>query len=140
MSETAKSDLTRKQNIAFAAMIVPWVLVGIYVFFQIPRDEGEILWTESLNPGGWMAWVFPTATFFWVVAGILIAFSILAIRFPETPKRGILGIETTRGDRLFISLLIAGFLNLAWLGLEIGPQYLALVVSLVIAGGIFRYA
>ena len=32
------------------------------------------------------------------------------------------------------------FLNLAWLGLEIGPQYLALVVSLVIAGGIFRYA
>jgi hypothetical protein len=30
---------------------------------------------------------------------ILIVFTILAIRYPETPRRGILLIETTRGDR-----------------------------------------
>ncbi|MBJ3764287.1 DUF2160 domain-containing protein [Maribius pontilimi] len=103
-------------------------------------EDQAIQWTQSLNPGGWMAWVLPTALFFWIVAGILVVFTILAIRYPETPKLGVLGIETTRGDRLFISLLIAGFVNLAWLGLDLGPQYLALVVSFVIAGGVFRYA
>ena len=42
---------------------------------------------------------------------------VLAIRFPETPRVGILRIETTRGDRLFITLLGSAFINLAWLGL-----------------------
>ena len=56
-------------------------------------------------PGGWMAWVLPTALFFWVIGSLLITFAILAIRFPETPRLGVLRIETTRGDRLFISLL-----------------------------------
>jgi predicted small integral membrane protein len=32
------------------------------------------------------------------------------------PRVGILGIATTRGDRLFISLLGSAFIHLAWLG------------------------
>lgn len=87
----------------------------------------------------WMAWTWPTAAFFGVIAALLVVMTVLAIRYPETPRRGILGIETTRGDRLFISLLAAGFLNLAWLGLELGPQPVALAASLVVAAGIFRY-
>jgi len=86
----------------------------------------------------WMAWTWPTAAFFLVIAAILGVMSYLAIRHPETPRRGILGIETTRGDRLFISLLVAGFVNLAWLGLGLGSQWGALALSLVLAAGIFR--
>ena len=46
-----------------------------------------------------------------------VTFTMLAIKFPETPRNGILRIETTRGDRLFITLLGSAFINLAWLGL-----------------------
>ena len=53
----------------------------------------------------WMAWTLPTALFFAVIAAILVTFTILAIKFPEVPRIGILRIETTRGDRLFITLL-----------------------------------
>lgn len=88
---------------------------------------------------GWMAWTWPTAAFFGLIAAILVVMTFLAIRYPETPRRGILGIETTRGDRLFIALLAAAFLNLAWLGFDIAPQPYALVASLVVAAGIFRY-
>lgn len=87
----------------------------------------------------WMAWTWPTAIFFIVIASLLIAFTILAIRFPETPRVGILRIETTRGDRLFITLLGSAFINLAWLGLISGPQWGALIVCLVFAAAVFRW-
>jgi predicted small integral membrane protein len=87
----------------------------------------------------WMAWTTPTAIFFLVIAGLLITFTILAIKFPETPRVGILRIETTRGDRLFITLLGSAFINLIWLGLEVGPQPYALLVCLVYAAAVFRW-
>ena len=87
----------------------------------------------------WMAWTWPTAAFFAVIALLLIAFTVLAIRFPETPRRGILGIETTRGDRLFITLLASAFLNLAWLWAGIAPQPYALLACLALAVLIFRF-
>lgn len=87
----------------------------------------------------WMAWTWPTAVFFMVIAGLLIVFSVLAIRFPETPRVGVLRIETTRGDRLFITLLGSAFINLAWLGLVSGPQWGALIVCLVYAAAVFRW-
>jgi predicted small integral membrane protein len=87
----------------------------------------------------WMAWTTPTAIFFVVIACLLIVFTVLAIKFPETPRVGILRIETTRGDRLFITLLGSAFLNLIWLGLEVGPQPYALLVCLVYAAAVFRW-
>ncbi|SCY68133.1 DUF2160 domain-containing protein [Paracoccus tibetensis] len=87
----------------------------------------------------WMAWTTPTAIFFAVIALLLITFTILAIRFPETPRRGVLGIETTRGDRLFITLLGSAFINLAWLGLVGLAQPWALLVCLVWAAIVFRW-
>ncbi|TDH38357.1 hypothetical protein E2A64_04385 [Pseudohoeflea suaedae] len=87
----------------------------------------------------WMAWTWPTAIFFIVIALLLVTFTILAIRFPETPRTGILRIETTRGDRLFITLLGSAFINLAWLGLIGAPQWWALVVCLIYAAAVFRY-
>ena len=75
----------------------------------------------QLIPGFWMAWTFPVALFFWIIASLLIIMTLLAIRFPETPRVGILRIETTRGDRLFISLLGLG-LHPSWLALLCGPR------------------
>lgn len=87
----------------------------------------------------WMAWTTPTAIFFIVIALLLITFTVLAIRFPETPRQGILGIETTRGDRLFITLLGSAFINLVWLGLVGLAQPWALLVCLVYAAIVFRW-
>ena len=87
----------------------------------------------------WMAWTWPTAAFFAIIAGLLALFTFLAIRFPETPRRGVLGIETTRGDRLFITLLGSAFLNLAWLYFAFGPQPWALLVCLLYAAAVFRW-
>lgn len=87
----------------------------------------------------WMAWTLETAIFFGVIASLLVILTILAIKFPETPRVGVLRIETTRGDRLFITLLGSAFINLAWLGLEVGPQPYALLVCLVYAAAVFRW-
>ena len=83
-------------------------------------------------------WTFPTALFFWVIAALLLTLTWLAIRSPETPRRGILGIPTTRGDRLFISLLGSAFVNLAWLGFGGSPGWVGLVLSLIYAAAVFR--
>lgn len=87
----------------------------------------------------WMAWTYQTAIFFGIIAALLITFTILAIKYPETPRVGILRIETTRGDRLFITLLGSAFINLIWLGLEVAPQPYALLACLVYAAAVFRW-
>lgn len=54
------------------------------------------------------------------------------------PRFGLLRFETTRGDRLFISLLGSAFIHLAWLGL-VGPNlWWALALSLVLRHWRFR--
>ncbi len=86
----------------------------------------------------WMAWTWPTALFFASLAALLCIMSLLAVFRPETERVGVLGIPTTRGDRLFLSLLGAAFIHLAWLGL-VGPElWWASGLSLVYAVGVFR--
>ncbi|MDP4034542.1 MAG: DUF2160 domain-containing protein [Pseudorhodobacter sp.] len=87
----------------------------------------------------WMAWTTPTAIFFGVIACLLITFTVLAIRYPETPRIGVLHIETTRGDRLFISLLGSAFINLGWLAAFGSPLWGALIVCLIYAAAVFRW-
>jgi predicted small integral membrane protein len=86
-----------------------------------------------------MAWTFPVALFFWIIASLLIIMTLLTIRYPETPRIGALRIETTRGDRLFISLLGSAFLHLGWLFFFGMPLWGALIVSLVFAAAVFRW-
>jgi predicted small integral membrane protein len=83
--------------------------------------------------------VLPTALFFWAIGSLLVLFTILAIRFPETPRLGVLRIETTRGDRLFISLLGSGFINLIWLFAFGPPLWGALICCLIYAAAVFRW-
>lgn len=87
----------------------------------------------------WMAWTWQTATFFAIIAATLVTFTVLAIKYPETPRKGVLRMDTTRGDRLFITLLGSAFINLAWLGLLSTPQWGALIVSFVYALAVFRW-
>ncbi len=87
----------------------------------------------------WMAWTWPTAAFFAVIASLVLIFTFLAIRYPETPRVGILRTLTTRGDRLFITLLGSAFINLAWLGFGGSPQWAALILCLVFAAAVFRW-
>lgn len=87
----------------------------------------------------WMAWTWETAAFFSCIAGLLICMTIWELRAPGgAPRRGILAIDTTRGDRLFISLLCAAFIHLGWLGLFGTPLWGAFAVSIITAIAIFR--
>ncbi|MGY2051042.1 DUF2160 domain-containing protein [Methylobacterium sp. JK268] len=88
----------------------------------------------------WMAWTWQTATFFAVIAGLLLTLTLLALLRPETPRVGALRIPTTRGDRLFLTLVGAAFIHLAWLGL-VGPSLeWALGLSLLYGAALFRFA
>ena len=87
----------------------------------------------------WMAWTWQTALFFCAIAVLLAVMTALAIWRPETPRVGVLRFPTTRGDRLFISLLGAAFIHLAWIGF-MGPNlWWASAVSLVYGAMVFRY-
>ncbi|QFU16050.1 DUF2160 domain-containing protein [Microvirga thermotolerans] len=87
----------------------------------------------------WMAWTSQTALFFVGIASLLLVMTLLAIARPETERVGVLRIPTTRGDRLFISLLGAAFIHLTWLGLVGSDLWWAFGLSLVYAAAVFRY-
>lgn len=88
----------------------------------------------------WMAWTPETAAFFGVIAAMLAAMTVWELRRPGgAPRRGILLIETTRGDRLFIALLGSAFIHLAWLAFLGTPLWGAVLLSLLFAAAAFRY-
>jgi predicted small integral membrane protein len=66
----------------------------------------------------WMVWTTPVAVFFSCVVLMLIGMTVWEIKSPTTLRKGFLPIATTRGDRLFIGLLSAAYVNLAWVGLS----------------------
>ena len=88
----------------------------------------------------WMAWTWQTAAFFVFIAVCLTVMVLWEKRVPGgTPRRGVLGLDTTRGDRLFISLLSSAFIHLGWLGL-VGPfLWIATIISVAFAIVVFRY-
>ncbi|AUC95254.1 MULTISPECIES: DUF2160 domain-containing protein [Bradyrhizobium] len=101
----------------------------------------------------WMAWTWPTAVFFVLLACTLGMMTWLAIAYPEAERVGVLRIPTTRGDRLFVSLVLAAVIHLLWIGLvgtdpiftlpigegvEISSLWLGTVISLLSAVVIFR--
>jgi len=88
----------------------------------------------------WMAWTWPTAIFFLTIVAMLVGMTVWEWAVPGgSPRVGLLRIETTRGDRFFVSLLGSAFITLAWLGL-VGPDlWWAVGVCLVYALGVFRW-
>jgi len=88
----------------------------------------------------WMAWTWQTAAFFGIILFILLAMTVWEIRSPGGgQRRGVLTIETTRGDRLFISLLGSAFIHLAWLGLLGPPLWIAFGISIIYTLCVFKW-
>ena len=72
---------------------------------------------DAFSGLSWMAWTWPTAAFFLFILLCFIIMSVWEYYSPGGgPRHGILGLDTTRGDRLFISLLSTAYIMLAWLG------------------------
>ena len=66
----------------------------------------------------WMAWTLPVAVFFTCIVLMLAGMTVWELRSPTVQRKGFLPMATTRGDRLFIGLLAAAWLNLAFVGLS----------------------
>ena len=79
---------------------------------------------------GWMAWTWPTAMVF---IGIFSAMGVLTIveilRPGGAERKGILGLVTTRGDRLFMTLLGSVYIFLAWLGIFGLPLWIPFILA-----------
>ena len=65
----------------------------------------------------WMVWTQPVAVFFVCIALTLVGMTVWELRSPTTERKGFLPLKTTRGDRLFIGLLAAAYVNLIFVGL-----------------------
>ena len=88
----------------------------------------------------WMAWTWPTAAFFAFILMCLIAMTVWEYNSPGgDPRHGVLGLDTTRGDRLFIALLGSAFIFLAWLAFMGTPLWGPLAIALVYAFVVFRW-
>ncbi len=89
----------------------------------------------------WMAWTWQTAIFFAAIAAVLVVMTLLAIWRPELPRRGILRFPTTRGDRLFVSLIGSAFIFILWIRITGGDNvYYPIAAALLYSAAMFRYA
>ena len=97
----------------------------------------------------WMAWTLPVAVFFCSIVLMLIGMTVWELKSPTIERKGWLPITTTRGDRLFIGLLAAAWVNLAfvavsekmivWFGLESEPSiWISFVLSMALLALILR--
>lgn len=78
----------------------------------------------------WMAWTPITAGFFGAVALLLAGMTVWELSASCVERRGFLPIATTRGDRLFIGLLVSAYLHLLVIGLTDWNLWIASLVSL----------
>ena len=97
----------------------------------------------------WMAWTLPVAVFFISIVLMLAGMTVWELKSPTVERRGFLPIPTTRGDRLFIGLLSAAWLNLAfvavsekmieWFGLAQEPSiWFSFVASMALLALVMR--
>lgn len=88
----------------------------------------------------WMAWTWPTAAFFIFVVTCIATLTIWELKSPGgDPRRGIFMIDTTRGDRLFITILGSAFIFLAWLFFMSTPLWGGLILSLIWGFIVFKW-
>ena len=97
----------------------------------------------------WMAWTTPVAVFFCSIVLMLAGMTVWELKSPTVERKGFLPITTTRGDRLFIGLLCAAYVNLAfvavsekmiaWFNLESEPSiWISFVVSMAVLALVMR--
>lgn len=79
----------------------------------------------------WMEWTPGTAIFVACVLVFLVAVTALAIAVPSVERKGFLPIVTSRGDRIYISLLGVGLVMILFVAITDLPLPLGAVVALV---------
>lgn len=65
----------------------------------------------------WMVWTTPVAIFFAAIGVLLAGMTVWEVVSPSVLRKGFLPMVTSRGDRLFIGLNAAAWINLIWIGL-----------------------
>lgn len=88
---------------------------------------------------GWMAWTPEVAVFFICIGLMLAGMTIWQIRSPSIERKGFLPMPTTRGDRLFVGLLAAAYVNLAWAGFTEFQQTIGAAISFVLLVVVMRW-
>ena len=95
---------------------------------------------ENTSITSWMAWTWPTAFFFLFIFGCIAGMGVWEYYVPGgSPRHGIFGLDTTRGDRLFITLLGSAYIFLAWLGIFGVPLWGGLMLALIWGFVVFRW-
>jgi predicted small integral membrane protein len=131
-----RGALLRRLACWLAILPVPTLAEG---WGNVGKDADKgFSWTAPLWPDFWMAWTPATLAVFLGIFGAMAVLTVLEVRHPGGDERlGILGLTTTRGDRLFITLLGTSYIFLAWLGLVGMPLWGPL--GLAILWGIFTF-
>lgn len=103
------------------------------------EEEKGFSWTDPLWPEFWMAWTPATLAVFVGIFSAIAIIGVLEARwFRDGIERdGVLGLTTTLGDRLFITLIGSVFIFLAWLGFVGQPIWIPLFIA--IAWGVFVF-
>ena len=97
----------------------------------------------------WMACTLPVAVFFVSIVLMLVGMTAWELKSPTVLRKGFLPMATTRGDRLFVGLLSAAYVNLAfvavsekmiaWFGLEQEPSiWISFAVSMAVLALVMR--
>ena len=97
----------------------------------------------------WMAWTTPVAVFFICMGLMLVGMTVWELKSPTLLRKGWLPMATTRGDRLFIGLLLAAYVNLGFVAIseklmewfELGQEpsiWISFGVSMCLLGIVLR--
>ena len=94
---------------------------------------------QSQSLFSWMAWTQPVAIFFIAIGLLLTAMTAWELRSPNVARKGALPFVTTRGDRLFIGLLVAADINLVWTGVTDMTQWAAAIIGALCVAVLVRW-
>lgn len=124
------------RKLAYLAATLPAVALA-QGWGNVGKPKEEVFtwakwWSEPLFSGFWMAWTRATLAFFLFIFGFVAILTLIELRWPGGNERdGILGLRTTRGDRLFIGLLGTAYIFLAWIGVFGTTLWIPLGVAVV---------
>ena len=91
-------------------------------------------------PPQWMYWTLPTLFFLGSIILLLTTLTIWDVKDPGYAREGLLPIETTRGDRVFMSLLITGCTFCLWLiTFSSSTAWAVLLVGAAAAVGVIKF-
>ena len=86
-----------------------------------------------------MAWTIPVEVFFAGIAAMLVVLTGLQLAYPTVERKGLLPMTTTRGDRVFIGLLGAAWIHVAWLAMATPPLWWASIVAVIWFAFVLRF-